>query len=100
MIRARGRACIALAMQMNSLDQSRPLRDHSRTLSPSLRARMRKPSCLSSGTQPSPIGGHAHPVVAQSIALMLSTELEVETASLGESGLDLGRLERHDLILL
>jgi len=62
---------------------------------------MRKPSCLSSCTQPSPIGGHAHPVVAQSIALMLSTEpIEVETASLGESGLDLGRLERHDLILL
>jgi two-component system cell cycle response regulator CtrA len=41
------------------------------------------------------------PVVAQSIALMLSPEpFEVETSSLGESGLDLGRLERHDLILL
>src|SRR5215207_5832040 len=26
--------------------------------------------------------------------------IEVETASLGESGVDLGRLERHDLILL
>jgi two-component system cell cycle response regulator CtrA len=41
------------------------------------------------------------PVVAQSVALMLSPErFEVETTSLGESGLDLGRLERHDLILL
>ena len=41
------------------------------------------------------------PVVAQSIALMLSPDpFEVEATSLGESGLDLGRLERHDLILL
>jgi two-component system cell cycle response regulator CtrA len=41
------------------------------------------------------------PVVAQSVALMLSTEpFEVETAPLGETGLDLGWLERHDLILL
>jgi two-component system, cell cycle response regulator CtrA len=41
------------------------------------------------------------PVVAQSVALMLSTEpIAVETASLGESGFDLGTLERHDLILL
>jgi two-component system, cell cycle response regulator CtrA len=41
------------------------------------------------------------PVVAQSIELMLSTgPFEVETTSLGGDGVDIGKLDRHDLILL
>jgi two-component system cell cycle response regulator CtrA len=41
------------------------------------------------------------PVVAQSIELMLSTgPFEVETTSLGEEAVDIGKLDRHDLILL
>jgi two-component system, cell cycle response regulator CtrA len=41
------------------------------------------------------------PVVAQSIELMLSTRpFEVETTSLGGDGVDIGKLDRHDLILL
>jgi two-component system, cell cycle response regulator CtrA len=41
------------------------------------------------------------PVVAQSIGLMLRTErLEIETTSFGESGIDIGRLETHHLIIL
>ena len=41
------------------------------------------------------------PVVAQSIELMLSTgPFEVETTSFGEDGVDIGKLDRHDLILL
>jgi two-component system, cell cycle response regulator CtrA len=41
------------------------------------------------------------PVVAQSIELMLSTgPFEVETTSLGGDGVDIGKRDRHDLILL
>jgi len=41
------------------------------------------------------------PVVAQSIELMLTTgPFEVETTSLGGDGVDIGKLDRHDLILL
>ena len=41
------------------------------------------------------------PVFAQSIELMLSTgSFEVETTSFGEEGIDIGKLDRHDLILL
>jgi hypothetical protein len=41
MSRLNGSACMASVMATNSADQSRPLRDHSRTLSPSLWAMMR-----------------------------------------------------------
>jgi two-component system, cell cycle response regulator CtrA len=41
------------------------------------------------------------PVVAQSIELMLSTgPFEVETTSFGEEAVNIGKLDRHDLILL
>ena len=41
------------------------------------------------------------PVVAQSIELMLSTgPFQVETTSFGEDGVNIGKLDRHDLILL
>ena len=41
------------------------------------------------------------PVVAQSIELMLSTgRFEVETTSFGEEAVNIGKLDRHDLILL
>src|SRR3954447_16817479 len=41
------------------------------------------------------------PVVAQSVELMLSAgTFEVETTSLGGDGVDIGKLDRHDLILL
>jgi len=41
------------------------------------------------------------PVVAQSIELMLSTgPFQLETTSFGEDGVNSGKLDRHDLILL
>src|SRR5215217_3434486 len=46
----------AAVMATNSADQSRPFLDQSRTWSPSLRAMIRKPSCFSSCSQPSPFG--------------------------------------------